>query len=140
MKPPIRVTAGIIVKDKKVLLAKRPGHSHLGGLWEFPGGKIEPGESAVQCLKRELAEELKIEIDPRGVVSFDDSFYEYGFKRVYLVGMIVTRYQGEIYPVEHTEVRWVEIGKQETMALAPADVPLARRLTRYYGVTLGSGR
>ena len=58
MKPVIRVTAGIIMKESRVLLAKRAKFSHLGGLWEFPGGKIEDSESAAVCLERELAEEL----------------------------------------------------------------------------------
>ena len=132
MKPPIRVTAGIIVKDHRVLLAKRAKCSHLGGLWEFPGGKIENGESTVECLQRELEEELLIKIDPRTVTPFDVSYYEYGSKRVFLIGMTVAGYKGRIYPVEHEEIRWVEISKIETMSLAPADIAFARRLMRYY--------
>ncbi len=132
MKPPIRVTAGIIVKDHRVLLAKRAKHSHLGGLWEFPGGKIEDGERAIECLQRELEEELLIKIDPRTVTPFDVSYYEYGLKRVFLIGMTVAGYKGTIHAVEHEEIRWIEISKIETSGLAPADVAFARRLMRYY--------
>ena len=132
MKQVIRVTAGIIVKEGRVLLAKRAKFGHLGGLWEFPGGKIEAGESAVDCLKRELAEELHIEIDPRTVTPFDVSFYEYGTKRIFLIGMTVTEFTGEVEPVEHAELRWMDISAIETLALAPADVAFARRLERYY--------
>ena len=132
MKPVIRVTAGIIMKERRVLLAKRAKFSHLGGLWEFPGGKIEDRESAAVCLERELAEELHIQIDPRAVTPFDVSFYEYGSKRVFLIGMMVSGYAGRLEPVEHSEIRWIEIGKLETFALAPADVAFARRLERYY--------
>jgi 8-oxo-dGTP diphosphatase len=132
VKPVIRVTAGIIIKKRRVLLAKRAKFSHLGGLWEFPGGKIEAGENPAECLKRELAEELRIQIDPRTVIPFDVSFYEYGSKRVFLIGMTVSGYSGRIEPVEHSEIKWMEIGKLETVALAPADVAFARRLERYF--------
>lgn len=132
--PPIRVTAGILVNNQKVLVAKRRNTSHLGGLWEFPGGKIEDAESAAGCLERELEEELRIKIDRRTVSFFDTSFYEYGLKRIFLIGMTVTRFFGDICPVEHEETRWVEISGLETIALAPADVPFARRLIRYSDV------
>ena len=127
--PVIRVTASIIVKEDRVLLAKRPAFSHLAGLWEFPGGKVENGESPVECLVRELAEELGIRIDPRDVTSFDESFYEYGYRRIHLIGMSVKRYAGVPAPVAHAQISWVKIDALESARLSPADVPLARRLT-----------
>jgi len=128
--PVIRVTAGILAKEGRVLLAKRPNHNHLAGLWEFPGGKIENGESAVECLTRELAEELDISVDPREVAPFDLSFYEYGMKRILLIAMTITGFSGVPRPVEHAELKWVEIDELESMSLAPADVPVARRLVK----------
>jgi mutator protein MutT len=59
----IEVSAGLIFRHQKLLLAKRPEGGHLAGLWEFPGGKREPAESFEECLKRELREELAIEVD-----------------------------------------------------------------------------
>ena len=59
---PIEVAAGLVFKDGKLLIARRPFQAHLGGLWEFPGGKREVGETYEQCLHRELAEELGIEV------------------------------------------------------------------------------
>ena len=134
MKPVIRVSAGIIVEENRVLLAKRPKFSHLGGLWEFPGGKIEDGETAAGCLERELAEELHIQVDPRSISPFDVSFYEYGAKRVLLIGMTVSEYRGEPEAVEHAEIRWIDVSEIETVPLAPADVVFARRLGRYYEI------
>ena len=132
MKPPIRVTAGILLERRMVLLAKRGAASHLAGLWEFPGGKLETGEDHFEGLRRELREELGIDIDRHGASFFDISYYEYGMKRVFLIGLTVTRFAGEMHPTEHEETRWVEIGDLETMPLAPADVPFARRLQRYF--------
>ncbi len=132
VKPVVCVTAGIIMKEGRVLLAKRAKFSHLGGLWEFPGGKIEQGETSLECLQRELAEELHIQINPRAVTLFDVSFYEYGINRVFLIGMTVSKYTGRLEPVEHAEIKWMEIDAIETVHLAPADVAFARRLKRYY--------
>ncbi len=58
----IEVAAGLVFRDGKLLIARRPRQSHLGGMWEFPGGKREEGESFEECLHRELAEELGIEV------------------------------------------------------------------------------
>jgi mutator protein MutT len=59
---PIAVAAGLVFKDGRLLIAQRPPQAHLGGFWEFPGGKREPGETYEECLHRELAEELGIEV------------------------------------------------------------------------------
>jgi 8-oxo-dGTP diphosphatase len=128
----IQVTAAIIVRDNDVLLAKRGRFSALSGLWEFPGGKIETGETPAVALERELKEELGIRIEPYSIAPFDVSFYEYGAKRILLIGMRVGAYSGTIRAVEHAEVRWFDIGELETIRLAPADVPFARRLLRSY--------
>jgi 8-oxo-dGTP diphosphatase len=127
----ILVTAAIIVKEDRVLLARRPKFSHLAGLWEFPGGKVENGESPALCLQRELAEELEIRIYIDSVRRFDESYYEYGSKRVFLMGLTVGKFKGEPKPLEHAELAWVETKELELLPLAPADVPLARRLIRY---------
>jgi 8-oxo-dGTP diphosphatase len=133
--PVIHVTAGIIIKCDNVLLAKRGRFTAMSGLWEFPGGKIERGETPAECLKRELEEELQIRVELSSITPFDFSFYEYGSKRVFLIGMMAGRYSGVIDPVEHAEIRWVGIDALDTIALAPADVPIARRLERYYSTT-----
>lgn len=60
--PKIDVSAGLVFRDGKLLITQRHADAHLGGLWEFPGGKVEPGETFAQCLIRELREELGIEV------------------------------------------------------------------------------
>ena len=66
--PAIEVAAGLVFRAGKLLITQRPEASHLGGLWEFPGGKREPSETFEQCLHRELAEELGIEVEIRELV------------------------------------------------------------------------
>ncbi len=128
MKRPINVTAGIIISGRRVLIAKRPFGGFLGGTWEFPGGKIEPGETPAECLARELREELGVVAEK--ISYFDSSFYEYGKRRILLIGMLVRNILGAPEAREHEEIAWVPISDLLTWHLAPADVPLARRLQR----------
>lgn len=76
----VDVTAAVIVKESAVFAAKRSPGKHLAGHWEFPGGKIEPGETPEQCLKRELKEELTIESEIGEFVA--ESIFDYGNKRI----------------------------------------------------------
>lgn len=65
---PIHVTAGVVRKEGKILIARRPPGKHLEGLWEFPGGKLEPGETLSECMVREIREELGILVEPVSLI------------------------------------------------------------------------
>jgi 8-oxo-dGTP diphosphatase len=127
---PLAVVAGIISNaEGEVLLAQRPPGKHLAGLWEFPGGKIEAGESAIQALRRELQEELNLDSqihEPLGVFPFA---YDWGAieLHVYLAEAISQPRQ-----TEHVgAMRWIRPEMIQNSDLAPADVlPLARYLAR----------
>jgi mutator protein MutT len=80
--PPIEVAAGLVFRGGKVLITQRPPGSHLGGMWEFPGGKRERGESFEQCLRRELAEELGIEVQVHELV--EEIIHHYPDRSVHL--------------------------------------------------------
>jgi 8-oxo-dGTP diphosphatase len=80
--PPIEVAAGLVFRGGKLLITQRPPGSHLGGLWEFPGGKREAGESFEQCLRRELAEELGIEVQVHELA--EDLTHHYPERSVHL--------------------------------------------------------
>jgi mutator protein MutT len=80
--PPIEVAAGLVFRGGKLLITQRPPGSHLGGLWEFPGGKRQPGESFEQCLRRELAEELGIEVQVHELA--EDFTHHYPERSVHL--------------------------------------------------------
>jgi mutator protein MutT len=80
--PPIEVAAGLVFREGKLLITQRPPESHLGGLWEFPGGKRETGESFEQCLRRELVEELGIEVQVHELL--EDLTHHYPERSVHL--------------------------------------------------------
>ncbi|RBP84391.1 8-oxo-dGTP diphosphatase MutT [Marinomonas rhizomae] len=103
----VRVAVGVILRDGAVFIALRKSNQHQGGLWEFPGGKCEPFESAEAALMRELKEEC-------GIVVTKCSFYktiahDYGDKQVELCFYKVTEFDGEPEGSEGQEVSWVAI-------------------------------
>ncbi|HSP00647.1 MAG TPA: Nudix family hydrolase, partial [Thioalkalivibrio sp.] len=104
--PPIHVAvAAIVNKHDEVLIARRPEGVHQGGLWEFPGGKMEPGESLEQAMARELDEELGIRVrHTQPLITID---YDYGDKRVCLHVQVVDVYEGEPHGREGQPLRWM---------------------------------
>jgi len=101
----IRVVAAVIEKDGRVLIAKRQQGDRLGGKWEFPGGKIDVGESPEAALKRELLEELSIEADIGDF--FCSSHYDYSHISVELLTYRVRHFSGEMTAHVHDELKWV---------------------------------
>lgn len=122
----ILVTAGILEREGSVLLARRGTAGHLARKWEFPGGKIEPGETPEACLARELREELGIEtrIGERVTVSR----YDYGRGPIMLLAYRARIVAGEPQPREHEALAWVPVSLLLTYDLAAADIPIARCL------------
>ena len=119
----IVVTAAVIERDGAVLLARRREGKAQAGYWEFPGGKLEPGESPEACLERELREELGIET--RVGARVGTNVHRYETIEVELVAYRVTYLGGDFTLVDHDEIRWVPRAELLSMRLAPADVPLA---------------
>jgi 8-oxo-dGTP diphosphatase len=124
----VLVTAGIIWKDSRVLICRRPAGKRMAGYWEFPGGKLEPRETPPEGLKRELREELGIE----ALVSSElvRVSHEYEFGRVELIALTVPQFTGEVKPTEHDEFAWVLPSELATYKLAPADLPIAAILAQ----------
>jgi mutator protein MutT len=117
----IEVSAALIFRDGKLLIAQRHAKSHLGGLWEFPGGKREPGETFEQCLVREIREELGVEITVGAL--FEEIRHDYPEKSVHLKFYICQLLSGEPQPLDCAAVKWIE--KSE---LAKHDFPAADAL------------
>jgi len=124
----VQVAAGLIVREGHYLIARRKAGTHLGGLWEFPGGKCEPGESLEDCLHRELLEELGIAVT--SPVRFRVIRHEYPEKTVELHFFRCTVSRGEASALDCEEVRWVTPGELSDYEFPPADRPLIEALQR----------
>lgn len=110
----------------RVLIAQRPAGKFLAGKWEFPGGKLEPGESAEAGLARELAEELGVQVQScRPLLSVR---HDYPHARVELATLLVERYAGEPAGREGQALKWVRPAELYTEDLLPADRPIVDRL------------
>ncbi len=125
-RPHYDVTAGIIWKGRRLLIARRPPDKLLGGLWEFPGGKKESGETLEECLRREIREELDIAI--RVDVPFMSLDHGYSHFRFTLHAFHCTYLQGTPRPLGCDDFRWVRISDLEAFALSRADQKLAAAL------------
>lgn len=122
------VTAAIIWRDGKVLLTRRRKNESLGGYWEFPGGKVEPGETAATCLHRELIEELGIETHVGPLLAGSEYTYDHG--RIRLLAFETEIVSGEIKLIVHDQAAWVKVDELNKYDLSPADIPIAETLTR----------
>ncbi|MHC6178017.1 (deoxy)nucleoside triphosphate pyrophosphohydrolase [Glutamicibacter sp. X7] len=120
MKKQINVVGAVIEHEGFVLCAQR-GSGSLAGMWEFPGGKIEPGETARAALQREIDEELKCIVEVGEEVTTTTHDYEFGV--VTLTTFYCRLLEGEPQLTEHTEVRWLAPSKLSSLEWAPADVP-----------------
>lgn len=131
MKKRINVVGAVLRRDGKILCARRSEKMSLPLMWEFPGGKIELGESPEQALKRELAEELRIE----AVVGekIETTEYEYDFGVVVLTTFYCTVQDGAPQLTEHAEIRWVEPSQLDTLEWAPADIPAVEKIMKAAG-------
>jgi mutator protein MutT len=113
------VAAALVVEGERILLAQRRGGVHLGGYWEFPGGKLEDDESPEDCLRREIREELGIEISvgPMATVVF----HRYAEFNLLLLLYWCRRVAGAPEALDCAAWRWVEVSEIEGYALPPAD-------------------
>lgn len=129
MKKQINVVGAIIVKNGKVLCAQRGYDKSLPELWEFPGGKIEIGESPSQALKREIREELLLEL-ANDIEEFMFTSYEYDFGIVNLTTFICHIQNGEPTLTEHIEIKWLNKSELDQIEWAPADIPTVYKLKK----------
>ena len=107
MSNPIDVAAAVILAENRILAARRKPGIHLAGYWEFPGGKVEIGETPEQCLIRELQEELCIKANISGYLG--ESLYDYGSKCIRLIAYQVEHVEGTFQLVDHDELRWLTL-------------------------------
>lgn len=119
---PIDVAAALVWKESRLLIAQRPPGSHLAGLWEFPGGKREGNESWEECLRRELREELCVEVEVLGF--HNEVVFEYPATTVRLRFYAARLLAGEPRPVGCAEVKWVAREELRTFCFPAADAEI----------------
>lgn len=126
--PVIDVAAAIILKDDYLLIAQRPKTDVLTGLWEFPGGKIEAGETPTQCLRREIMEELNLNVTVGAF--FAESIYQYPTKNIRLLCYWATYQSGQLECRVHQAVKWCNKSNLVNYPFAPADIPVVKKLLK----------
>ena len=124
--PAVEVAAGLIIRDGKILITQRLNGAHLGGLWEFPGGKRKPGESPEACLTREVMEELGLMIAVHEQVASAEHIDTE--RRVRLRFYRCTIQSGEPRPLGCAAYRWVTPAQIGAYPFPPADEPLVRQI------------
>ena len=129
--PLIVVAAALIAANRTILIQKRPPDRALGGLWEFPGGKREAGESSRAALIRELDEELGIGVERDDLVPCGFAVEPRDPRELILLLFVCRRWQGNPEPLTASELRWVAAAQLADYSMPPADVPLAAGLVRY---------
>lgn len=117
----IKVVGAVIVRDNKILAARRPFNKTLGGLWEFPGGKLEAGEKPQEALKREIIEELKCKVKVGDFII--NEVYQYDFANISLSTYYCEISEGEPKAKEHIELKWLLPEELDSIKWAPADYP-----------------
>lgn len=122
------VAAALIDPDGRVLIAQRPPGKEMAGLWEFPGGKIEAGETPEQALIRELREELGIAVQPACLAPFTFASHAYARFHLLMPLYVCRRWEGTPTPHEHSAIKWVKpralIANPDLYPMPAADLPL----------------
>jgi len=119
---PIRVAAALIFEAGRLLIAQRPADKHLGGLWEFPGGKLEEGETFQDCLKREIREEIGVEISVGPMIAAVDHAYPEKRVRIHFYRCQLT--SGTPESIECQAIEWVTREELDSFVFPPADAGL----------------
>lgn len=127
MKKNIYVVGAVIIKNGKILCAQRSENTSLPNLWEFPGGKIEDGETPEEALRREIVEELDCNITVKDKV--EHTVYEYDFGTVHLTTYLCYLLNDAPVLLEHQAIKWLNPKELHTLEWAPADIPAINKLS-----------
>ena len=121
-----KVTAAILIKDGKILIAKRKADDRQANKWEFPGGTVEQNETPQACLKREIQEEFGINVSVGRILG--ESIYLYDHGSIKLLAYRVHWKSGKIALNDHADYRWVSAKALVEYDFAPADIPFVEKL------------
>lgn len=118
----LKVVAAIIIKNDKVLIARRAAHKKMPGKWEFPGGKVEAGETPELALEREIYEEFGVQVQTKEFVH--TNLYDYGSFKIELMAFNTSYISGEFELTDHDRIEWVRPEMLESYDLTEADLPI----------------
>lgn len=124
------VVAALIWRDGRFLACQRPAHKARGLLWEFVGGKVEPGETGAQALIRECREELDVTVRPGEV--FMEVVHEYPDLTVRLTVFLASIENGEPKMLEHNDIRWITVEQIDELPFCPADRDILEKIKAAY--------
>jgi 8-oxo-dGTP diphosphatase len=124
----IVVACALIDADGRVLIAKRPHHKEMGGLWEFPGGKVNSGERLETALIRELKEELNIDVTEACLAPLSFASHEYEDFNLLMPLYVCRRWEGTVTAKEAQDLKWVKPQRLRDYPMPPADEPLIPHL------------
>ncbi len=122
------VAAALVDTDNRVLLAQRPEGRRMAGLWEFPGGKVKPGETPETALIRELREELGIDVQAPCLAPLTFASHDYGDFHLLMPLYVCRKWRGLVQPLEGQKLAWVEKRRLREFPMPPADTPLVAHL------------
>lgn len=123
---PLLVTAAVVFAGENVLITRRPDNKRHAGMWEFPGGKVDPGESPAEALRREIREELDAEIEVDGI--FEVVYYRYDWGPVLILAYSCRLLTNTLHNIGVAEHRWVHPRDFANFPILPADRPILDRL------------
>lgn len=118
----------LVDPDGRVLLAERPAGKQLAGMWEFPGGKVDPGETPEAALIRELKEELGITVEKACLAAFTFASHAYESFHLLMPLYVCRVWEGTVQPLEGQRLAWVKVGEMDQYPMPPADKPLVAML------------
>jgi 8-oxo-dGTP diphosphatase len=125
---PILVSAGLIIAEESVLVCRRPKGKRLAGYWEFPGGKLKPGEDPRTALVREIDEELGVDVEVGR--PYEIAHHTYPFGDVLVMFFLCQIISGQPDALEHEEILWIGGEEFEMLDFLPADHDLVKRLAK----------
>jgi len=126
----LKVTAAILVHNSKILVAQKGPHDKRANKWEFPGGKIDPGETPEEGLAREMQEEFCIQVNVGAL--FAESLFTYPEGQILVMAYFCSWVSGDLTPTEHADFKWVSASELLCFDFVPSDAPIAEQLSREY--------
>jgi 8-oxo-dGTP diphosphatase len=124
----VDVTCAIIIKENKIFVAQRSETMKLPFKWEFPGGKLEESENEIECIKREIKEEINIEIEVLKRLS--NSIYDYGTFKINLIPFLTNYISGDIVLAEHKDFKLLDKSELLNLDWAEADIPIVEEFLK----------